>query len=103
MKTIYSLLVALTVLTFVCPAQVKVQNLSCEDRINPIGLDDSPPRFSWQLASDKRNVMQTAYEIRIGTDVSNRSMDVKVIGSEKGYVMLNVGSGKYNFTSTVKQ
>src|SRR5450755_1441826 len=47
-------------------SQVKVKNLRCENRINPVGLDISLPRFSWQLVSDQRNQMQTAYEIRVG-------------------------------------
>ncbi len=29
-------------------AQVKVKNLRCENRIDPIGLDIPSPRFSWQ-------------------------------------------------------
>lgn len=44
-------------------AQVKVQHLLTENRNNPIGIDVQQPRFSWQLASDQRNIMQTAYEI----------------------------------------
>jgi alpha-L-rhamnosidase len=37
---------------------------------DPIGLDIVQPRFSWQLTSDKRNVLQTAYEIRLGSSAS---------------------------------
>ena len=32
---------------------------------NPVGLDILQPRFSWQLSSDKRNVQQLAYEIKV--------------------------------------
>src|SRR5215831_1278656 len=46
-------------------AQTRVTNLLCENLVNPIGIDVTQPRFSWQLASDKRNVMQTAYEIKV--------------------------------------
>src|SRR4051812_38519172 len=55
-------------LQFVCCfvfAQVRVTNLLCENLVNPIGLDVTQPRFIWQLLSDKRNVMQTAYEIKV--------------------------------------
>ena len=49
-----------------CFAQVKVQHLLTEDQADPISIDALTPRFSWQLnAGDKRNVMQTAYEIRV--------------------------------------
>ena len=60
-----------TFLLFICGlsitafAQVSVKNLLCENLSNPVGLDVKSPRFSWQLASDKRSVMQTAYELKV--------------------------------------
>lgn len=38
--------------------------------MNPIGLDVLLPRFTWQLQSDQRNVLQTAYEIRVGKEAA---------------------------------
>ncbi|PGH38067.1 MAG: hypothetical protein CRN43_17465, partial [Candidatus Nephrothrix sp. EaCA] len=37
-----------------------------------MGIDVSRPRFSWQLAGAKRNIMQSAYEIKVlyGTSVA---------------------------------
>ncbi|MGZ3822311.1 MAG: family 78 glycoside hydrolase catalytic domain, partial [Mucilaginibacter sp.] len=46
-------------------AQVKVDGLLCENRTNPLGMDVTQPRFTWQLSSDKRNVMQSAYRIEV--------------------------------------
>src|SRR5580692_8277147 len=57
----------------VASAQVFVKNLRCENRVNPLGLDTRNPRFSWQLISDKKNLMQTAYEIRV-TNKSGKSV-----------------------------
>jgi alpha-L-rhamnosidase len=54
-------------------AQVKVQNLLVENLSKPVGLDNLSPRFSWQLFSEKRNVMQAAYEIRVGTNEATLS------------------------------
>jgi alpha-L-rhamnosidase len=51
-------------------AQVTVKNPLTENLTNPLGLDVQP-RFSWQLVSEKRNVMQTAYEIRVSDSPSN--------------------------------
>ncbi|HEY5327226.1 MAG TPA: alpha-L-rhamnosidase, partial [Mucilaginibacter sp.] len=49
-----------------CFAQVKVQRLLTENQVNPLSIDAIVPRFSWQLdAGDKRDVMQTAYEIKV--------------------------------------
>lgn len=44
--------------------QVVVKNPLTENQKNPLGLDVTP-RFSWQLVSAKRNVIQSAYEIRV--------------------------------------
>ncbi|HEY8660959.1 MAG TPA: family 78 glycoside hydrolase catalytic domain [Hanamia sp.] len=52
-------------------AQVKVENLLTENLINPIGLDVQQPRFTWQLESNKRNVAQTAYEIKVNGSSKN--------------------------------
>lgn len=69
MRKITQILIALLITTSGF-SQLSVKNLLCENRTNPLGLDVSAPRFSWQLASDKRNILQTAYEIRVGTDPS---------------------------------
>lgn len=50
-------------------AQVRVQQLRCENLVNPLGLDVPRPRFSWQLLAPKnqRDIRQTAYELRVTT------------------------------------
>ncbi len=55
--------------------QVKVENLLCENVINPIGIDITKPLMSWSLLSDKRGTSQTAYEIMVSNDMD--SFDVK--------------------------
>ncbi len=39
------------------------QQLRCEYRVNPLGIDEPKPRLSWTLASDQPNDKQTAYQI----------------------------------------
>jgi alpha-L-rhamnosidase len=73
-------------------SQVTVTNLLCENLSNPVGLDIRQPSFSWQLASNKRNVMQKAYEINVfsrkkliwksGKIVSDQSVQIPFSGSE---------------------
>lgn len=46
-------------------AQVTLQQLRTENLVNPIGLDITTPRFSWQLAGNQRGIMQTAFEIKV--------------------------------------
>lgn len=63
-------IVKLLLLLFLSPvatqlsAKLQVEDLRCEYRENPIGINVEKPRLSWKLISDKRNVLQTAYEIR---------------------------------------
>lgn len=46
-------------------AQLKVQDLTAETLTNPLSIDNPHPGFSWMLSSPQRNVMQTAYQIRV--------------------------------------
>ena len=63
--------------------QVKVRSIMTEDRIDPVGLDMARPRFSWQLASDQRNVMQTAYEIKVSDNIPGLSKEKNLVWNSK--------------------
>lgn len=65
MKKVLILLAAFQTIVIIAAAQVQLQNIRTEDLTNPIGLDITQPHFSWQLQSEKRNVQQTAYEIKV--------------------------------------
>lgn len=52
-----------------CKAQVlTVNNIRCESKSNPVGIDVTAPALSWQLASRQSNVMQAAYHILVADD-----------------------------------
>lgn len=42
---------------------MRIYDLKTEHRARPIGLDAASPRFSWKLESDRKNVMQSSYQI----------------------------------------
>jgi alpha-L-rhamnosidase len=65
MKKITALLVMVCCIVITAQSQVTVKQLLCENLTDPVGLDVSTPRFSWQLQTAKRNVLQTAYEIKV--------------------------------------
>jgi alpha-L-rhamnosidase len=44
--------------------------LRCEYKENPLGTDVWKPRFSWQLQSDVRGTMQTAYQVQAAKEAS---------------------------------
>ncbi|MBO9618243.1 MAG: family 78 glycoside hydrolase catalytic domain [Niabella sp.] len=56
---------SLLLLAATANAQSSVTDLRTENRVNPLGLDVTLPRFSWQLRNDKRNISQSAYEIKV--------------------------------------
>lgn len=63
------LLIILITIASLANAQVKVANLTCEMLDNPLGIDITKPRLSWQLNSAARNVHQQAYEIWVSSSL----------------------------------
>jgi len=54
---------------------LRVQELRCEYRINPLGLDVLKPRLSWVLESTGRGQKQTAYRILVAGSPEKLSSD----------------------------
>ncbi len=86
---IFFIIVLLAAVTAV--AQVNVQNLLTENLSNPVGIGAVQPRFSWQLVSGQRNILQTGYEIKVtagksivwgsGEILSDQSVQVAYAGA----------------------
>lgn len=53
------------VFTLTISAQVRIEQPLTENSINPIGIDNIKPRFSWKTTSNTPNTLQTAYEIKV--------------------------------------
>jgi alpha-L-rhamnosidase len=86
MKKFFFILLALFT-SVACFAQIKVQHLLTENQINPISIDALSPRFSWQLsAGDKRNIKQTAYEIRVKKGKATAWNTGKIISDQSAYI-----------------
>ncbi|WP_144883778.1 family 78 glycoside hydrolase catalytic domain [Lacibacter cauensis] len=67
----YLLIVMVVLLGFQLNAQqLTVVNLRCESRTNPLGVDVTKPKLSWQLHSTQQNVAQTAYRILVADDAA---------------------------------
>jgi hypothetical protein len=49
---------------------LSVDKLTCNYRINPLGVDASNPTLCWQLESKQNNVLQTAYRILVADDTA---------------------------------
>ena len=50
------------------PVNFRVDNLTCEYKVNPIAVDAANPRMSWKLITQDRDIQQTYYEIRVGSN-----------------------------------
>jgi alpha-L-rhamnosidase len=86
MKKALLLFIAIA-LADVCFAQVKIISPLTENQVNPLSIDATIPRFSWKLdAGDKRNVMQTAYEIKVKKGRQEVWASGKVMSDQSSYV-----------------
>jgi len=50
--------------------EIKIKNLRCEYLEDPIAIENKTPLLSWQLKSDKRGKMQSAYRILAASEIS---------------------------------
>jgi alpha-L-rhamnosidase len=57
----------------------EVRELICEYLTNPIGIDVLQPRLSWKIVSDKKTLMQSAYQIRVADSPSNLNRKSKLL------------------------
>lgn len=46
---------------------LKIKNIRCEYRVNPLGVDALRPRLSWELSSSKRGVIQESDRILVAS------------------------------------
>jgi alpha-L-rhamnosidase len=61
------LLVLWLALAFSSQASLTVDQLRCEQLMNPEGIDTPAPRLSWQLQSGERNVSQAALQVLVAS------------------------------------
>jgi alpha-L-rhamnosidase len=86
MKKLF-LLSAVLFMGLTCFAQIKVESPLTENQVNPLSIDAAIPRFSWKLAAgDKRDVMQTAYEIKVSKGKKDIWNTGKVSSDQSVYV-----------------
>lgn len=57
-------------------AQPNVGALRCELLTNPIGVDKTSPRLSWEIQAKERNVVQTAYHILVASSPEKLAQDI---------------------------
>ena len=56
--------------------QIKVENLKCEYKTNPIGISELKPNLSWILSSSEKMQNQTSYQILVASSLEKLNNDV---------------------------
>lgn len=54
---------------------LRVEKLLCNDHADPVAVATQAPRFSWQLVSGERDVMQQSYRILVSDNLSDIKSD----------------------------
>jgi len=49
-------------------SSLRAVELRCEHEVNPLGMGEPHPRFSWVLDSDLWDVVQQSYHIQVSAD-----------------------------------
>ena len=62
---------------------VTIHELKLCHLVNPLGIDDETPTFSWQMASIRRGAMQSAYQITVAENEENLSAGIYLWDSSK--------------------
>ena len=74
-------------------SSLSITELSCEYKINPLGIDDRYPRFSWQFSSNENNKMQSAYRILVASEIeilNDNQGDIWDTGKTKSGISTNI-------------
>ncbi len=73
-----SVLCFLPLLFSACTSETRVTDLTVEYLTNPLGMDVTQPRLSWQIEGKDRGMEQTAYEIKVWKDTPDALKDAYV-------------------------
>lgn len=75
---------------------IRIQNLTCENLHEPLGINSLQPHFSWINISEKQNKHQTAYQLIVATEIDLLTEDNsdywnsgKVTSSESNLIRYN--------------
>jgi len=67
---LYCLLATPGILPATAAGECRPENLRCESRTNPLGIDSHTPRLSWTLSSPTRGECQTAYRVLVASSAA---------------------------------
>ena len=62
----------------------RIDRMTCEYRVNPLGMDETHPRFAWAFRSGRRNQYQFAYHVLVASSpekLEDNTVDIWNSGS----------------------
>ena len=68
MKSLRLTLIFLSLFGGAFAQDLSLKDMTVDHKINPVGIDNTKPRFSWKITSTGNNISQTAYFLRVATD-----------------------------------
>ena len=68
MKSIRLTLIFLFLCAGTFAQDLSLIEMTVDHKVNPVGIDNRQPRFSWKIIPIGKNIMQTAYFLRVSTD-----------------------------------
>ena len=80
-------------------SQLTVECLTCEGKVSPLGIESASPRLSWQLKSNGRSVLQTAYRVLVSDDLSSLQKGIGNVWDSKKVLANASIQIKYNGTT----
>ncbi|MFZ9687852.1 MAG: family 78 glycoside hydrolase catalytic domain [Chitinophagaceae bacterium] len=83
-KTIACLLMAFIFINGI--AQTTVSEMLCENMINPIGIGEKKPRFTWKINATAPSTIQTAYELIVRKGKQKVWNTGKVVSAQSVFV-----------------
>jgi alpha-L-rhamnosidase len=81
MKRFYLLLLLFPLQVF--SQTLKVANLQCEYKSNPMGIEAASPKLSWELQTAEHNTMQTAYHVLVSDNAESLDKGIGNIWDSK--------------------
>jgi len=82
-------IVALSFVLIICITSVYCQNIltvtgiKCEDKANPVGIENKSPHLSWILKSTERNQSQLAYRVIVSDNLESLKLNIGNIWDSK--------------------
>jgi alpha-L-rhamnosidase len=62
-------------MTQAAESPAKAEYLRCEYRVDPLGIDVTQPRLSWEMHDGRRGAVQTAYQVLVASDPEKLAAD----------------------------